>query len=221
MTTVIAGSAIPAQVEILQLAVAGCQQRRHDVRHHPEHQHLAFGIAEADIVFEQLRSLLPSASGRHRARRWNGMPRRLHAGQRRQDDPRHDLRRGPPASRTAPANRRPCRRCSVPRHGRTRACGPARDASGIAVSPSHSAKKLTSLAVQEFLDHDFGAGRAEAAVEHHGDGGFRLRQRLRDHHALAGGKAVGLDHDRRALLAHIGQRVGGGVEALDRRRSGY
>ena len=25
-----------------------------------------------------------------------------------------------------------------------------------------------------------------------------------DEHALAGGEAVGLDHDRRALLAHVG-----------------
>src|SRR5436853_510989 len=31
--------------------------------------------------------------------------------------------------------------------------------------------------------------------------------------ALAGRKAVGLDHDRRALLAHISQRVGGAGKA--------
>ena len=33
-------------------------------------------------------------------------------------------------------------------------------------------------------------------------------QGLRDHHALAGRKPVGLDHDRRALRAHVGQCVG-------------
>ena len=48
------------------------------------------------------------------------------------------------------------------------------EASGIAVSPSHSAKKLISRPAQKLLDHDFGAGRAERAVEHHGDGGLGL-----------------------------------------------
>ena len=47
--------------------------------------------------------------------------------------------------------------------------------------------------------------RAERAVEHHGDRGLGLALGHRDHDALAGGKAVGLDHDRRALLADIGQ----------------
>ena len=32
------------------------------------------------------------------------------------------------------------------------------------------------------------------------------RDRLGHHHALAGGKPVGLDHDRRALRADIGLR---------------
>ncbi len=33
------------------------------------------------------------------------------------------------------------------------------------------------------------------------------------HHALAGGEPIGLDHDRRALRADIGQRLGGVIEA--------
>ena len=59
------------------------------------------------------------------------------------------------------------------------------------------------LAAQEFLDHDFGARLAETAAEHHVDRGFGFGQRLRHHHALAGREPVGLDDDRRALLAHI------------------
>ena len=43
---------------------------------------------------------------------------------------------------------------------------------------------------------------ASASAKRHGD-----------HDALARRKPVGLDHDRRALLAHIGQRIGGIVEA--------
>ncbi len=46
---------IPAQIEMLQLAVAGREQCRHQIRHQAQHQHLGFRIAEADIVFDQLR----------------------------------------------------------------------------------------------------------------------------------------------------------------------
>ena len=49
---------IPAQIEILQLPVARRHQRRHQVRHHAQHQHLTFRIAEAHIVFDQLRAIL-------------------------------------------------------------------------------------------------------------------------------------------------------------------
>ena len=40
------------------------------------------------------------------------------------------------------------------------------------------------------------------------------RKRHRDHDALAGRQAIGLDHDRRALLAHISQRVSSIGEAV-------
>jgi hypothetical protein len=44
------------------------------------------------------------------------------------------------------------------------------------------------------------------ALEHHVDRGFRLRDRFGDHHALAGGKPVGLYHDWGAVLAHVNLR---------------
>ena len=63
------------------------------------------------------------------------------------------------------------------------------------------AEEARLLAVEEFLDHDLGAGRAEGAAE----AGVDRRQRLvdghRDRDALAGGEPVGLDDDRRALRA--------------------
>ena len=62
-------------------------------------------------------------------------------------------------------------------------------------------------AFEKLLDHDFRAGRAERAVEHHGDGGLGFIKRFRNDDALAGGQAVRLDHDRRALRADIGQRI--------------
>ncbi len=59
------------------------------------------------------------------------------------------------------------------------------------------------LARQEFLHHHFGAGLAHAAAEDHLERGLGLFQRHGDDHALAGGEPIGLDHDRRALRAHI------------------
>ena len=82
-------------------------------------------------------------------------------------------------------------------------CAEASGDRGLAVAQR---EERGLLADQEFLDHDLGAGRAEAAAEHHVDRGFGLGQRLRDHDALAGGEPVGLDDDRRALLAHVGLR---------------
>ena len=62
-------------------------------------------------------------------------------------------------------------------------------------------------ACEKFLDHDFSAGRTERAVEHHGDGRLGFIKRFGDDNAFAGGQAISLDHDRRALRAHIGQRI--------------
>ena len=68
-------------------------------------------------------------------------------------------------------------------------------------------------AFEELLDHDLGAGRAECALKHHGNGSFGFRQSLCHNDTLAGGKPIGLDHDWRALRADIGPRVGGATEA--------
>ncbi len=60
------------------------------------------------------------------------------------------------------------------------------------------------LAVHEFLDDHAVPGFAElVAAEHHVDRLVRFGECRRDHHALAGGEPVGLDHDRRALAVHV------------------
>ena len=58
ITTVSAASGIPAQIEILELPVADGEQRRHQIRHHAQHQHLALRVAETHIVFDQLGAIL-------------------------------------------------------------------------------------------------------------------------------------------------------------------
>ncbi len=63
------------------------------------------------------------------------------------------------------------------------------------------------LAVEELFDHHARAGIAErVAGEHVTHRVFGFGQRHCDDHALAGGQAIGLDHDRCALFAHVGQR---------------
>jgi len=58
------------------------------------------------------------------------------------------------------------------------------------------------------------ATRAEAAGENHVDGIERVLDRHSDHDALAGGEAIGLDDDGRALFADIGLGGIGAGEAL-------
>ena len=92
--------------------------------------------------------------------------------------------------------------------------------SGIAVSPSHSAKnEASSPCKNSSITISAPAAPDAPPLEHHVDGGFGLGERLRNDHALAGGKAVGLDHDRRALRAHIGLGRFGARESARRRRS--
>ena len=62
------------------------------------------------------------------------------------------------------------------------------------------------LALEKFLDHDARAGVAFLGLifpQHCVDRGMRFLKRHCHHHAFAGGQAVGLDHDRRALLVDI------------------
>ena len=46
---------MPAQIEMRELAVTRRDKREQQVRLQSQHQDLAFGVAEADIVFDELR----------------------------------------------------------------------------------------------------------------------------------------------------------------------
>ena len=59
---------------------------------------------------------------------------------------------------------------------------------------------------------------AQAAAEHHVDGGERLLLGGRDNDAFAGGETVSLDDDRRAVLADVGLRASAIPEMRVRRR---
>src|SRR5262245_30280354 len=41
---------IPTQIKVAEHAVATRKQRRHQIRHQPQHDHLALGITEAHVV---------------------------------------------------------------------------------------------------------------------------------------------------------------------------
>ena len=71
------------------------------------------------------------------------------------------------------------------------------------------------LAGQELLDHHLAAGLTELAGEHRLRRGARLLDGGGDHHALAGGQAARLDHQRRALAAQPR-----GIEAVAREGRG-
>ena len=43
-----------------KIALGGGEEQRQEIGLEPQHQHLAFGIAETDIVFDQLRARLRS-----------------------------------------------------------------------------------------------------------------------------------------------------------------
>ena len=78
----------------------------------------------------------------------------------------------------------------------------------------HKAHQREFLTLKEILDNHLRAGVAEAVVHENvlqsGDGGLLIH---RHGHALACGQAIGLDDDRRAMLAHIS---GGTLQIVER-----
>ncbi len=78
------------------------------------------------------------------------------------------------------------------------------EASGIAVSPSHSAKNDASSPARNSSTTTSAPAAPKPPPNIMSIAASASATRLRHHHALAGGKPVGLDDDRRALRAHIG-----------------
>ena len=203
----------PAQVEVLQPAVGAGDQRRHEIGLEPHHHHLALGIAEAAVVLEDLRALrrdhqpgIEHALERHAVRG--------HGARGRQDDLVHgallhgrveDRRRriGAHAAGIGPL---------VVVEGTLVVLRGDQRQDVLAVTEREEAHLLAD---QEFLDHDRGAGRAEAVARQHVARRLdRLLDRLGHDDALAGGKAIGFHDDRRALCLDVGGGLVGVGEAL-------
>ncbi len=206
------GLVVPAEIERRQFAIARGEQRRQEIGFEAWQQRLALGVAEADIEFDQLRTL----RGQHQPGEEDAAKRRAAAGERRQrraDDACH---------RRLLDLGRECRRRRIGAHAA--GIGP-----GVAVADAlvilRRAEENRFLAIcereqrdfladQTFLDHHPRAGGAELARLHEiGDRRLGLGHVGRHHHPLAGGEAIGLDHDRRAMPVEIGAGGGGIVEA--------
>ena len=125
----------------------------------PRHDHLALGIAEPDVVLDDLRPVGSDHRARNTGRR--GTRRRARGSSASVGQIARSITSSTMSSaRTAPASTRPCRRCSGPCRRRTRACGPAQPRTVRASVPSHSTKTDSSGPVMPFLDH---AGAARVA----------------------------------------------------------
>src|SRR5579872_4281214 len=192
---------IPAQIKRFELAVAARQQCGHQVRHQPQHQYLALGIAEADVVFDQLR---PFVCDHQPSIQYAlvGCAHRLHRPQGRHDDLGHDAG----AHRVIDIRRRRIGAHAAGIRTLVAVKGAfvvlrGRERDGVFAVAQREERGF--FALQKLLDDDFGAGLADAAAEHHVDRGLGFGHGFSDDHPLAGGKAVGLDDDRRALRAHI------------------
>ena len=139
-----------------QSALRGGQHQRGEIAPVAHHQHLAFGIAEAAIIFDQLRPL----GGQHQPGIEHADIRRARLGHRPHGRARRS-RPAPapraPASAPGPGCRRPCRRCSGRCRRRRRACDPARSRTGRIVVAVGDREEARFLAGQEFLDHHLGA----------------------------------------------------------------
>ena len=161
----------------------------------PHHQHLAFRVAEARIVFDQLRAVLgqhqPGIEHARIGRTLGG-----HGAHRRLDDLAHDL----------------CLQI-LAQHGGGRigahaaGVGPGvalahalvilRGADGDDRRAIGQREEARFLAHEKLLDHHLAARAAEFAVEHLVERVLGLFIGLGDHHALARGQSIGLEHERR------------------------
>ena len=159
--------AVPAQIEVLEHAVARGDQRRHQIRHQTQHQHLGFRIAKAHIVFDELRSfggdhqpgiehaLVGRAHGFHRASVGVMISRMTRAAHGLVDIGRRRIGAHAAGVRSLVAV---TDALVILRRGQ-------RDR-GLAVAQREEGG---FLAVEEFLDDDFAAGFSEPAAEHHVD----------------------------------------------------
>ena len=198
---------MPAQIEIRQHAIGGGQQGGQEVRLQAHHQHLAFRITKADVVFDELRAF----AGDHQSGEQHTLKRRpplRQSGNRRLDDLRHDaVHHGGchHGSRRISAHTSGVR-AFVAVENLLVILRRAERQHVLAVDEGEHAR---FLALHELLDHDFRSGRAKTATKASVDGLVRGFAGFGDDDALASRKSVRLDYHREALQRAVGFRLGG------------
>ena len=133
------------------------------------------------------------------------------AGEGRLDQPRARLPRPRRRSAPAPAHRSPCRRCWGPGRRRRRACGPGRRRTA-----GWSRRRRGRTARRSRRPGTPRSPPARPAAPKRPPSASSIAASAvgavwRDDHALAGGQAVGLDHDRAAANRSRNALAGAGV----------
>ena len=203
----------PRRVDLGQPAGRDRLQQLGEVAVDQRHDRLAFGVAEADIIFDQLGAVGGQHQPRikHAAERRSGIRHaRARSAERSRPSPAPGARRSAPG----PAHKRPCRRCWARCRLRRRACDPGPKPAATAVSPSTSANRLASSPSRNSSmtsgPSPAASIAASASSRRHGDGD-----------ALAGGEPVGLDHHRQPEAVQRGVGLGHSSRPAHNRRSGW
>ncbi len=195
------------------------EHERHQIALEAHHQHLAFRIAEAGVVFDQLGAFARQhQSGEEHA--LIGVALLAHGAHRGFDDLGHHAglqfggqdRGGGIGAHAAGV------RAGVPVAHALVILGAAEGDNRGAIGKGEEARLL---ALHEFLDHHLRACPAEGAAEHVGERFLGISEGFGDHHALAGREPIGLEHKGRGkageggagLLKAGGAHVAGGRDA--------
>ena len=204
MTTVIACSGYQRRSMWPSMPVGAAEQQLAEIGHQPRQQRLAFRVAEADVVLQQLRAARRSASGRRRAR------------------PGRACLRRPCRRRSAGTISAIARSVSAGRHARRRRIGAHAAGVRAGVALADALVVLRGAERQHARPVDQGEQARlladQAVLDHHGRCRPRRTRRRtpasraasasstvrRDRDPLAGGEPVRLDHDRRAVRADVG-----------------
>ena len=188
-----------------EIAARGAHHQLGEIILQPHHQHLAFGIAEAGVIFDQLRS----GVGQHQpGEQHSAIGRALggHGGDGWPDNLVHHLLLqlgGEDRGRAIGAHAAGIR----PDIAVADALVVLRGAERNDILAVGDREEARFLAGQKFLDHHFRPGLAKAAVEHVADRRLGFVAGFGDDHALAGGQTIGLDHHRNGKSVERGQRI--------------
>jgi len=193
---------IPANLGTLQSVVERRFAKIDQVAVQPHQNRLGLGIAEAAVEFEHVGSTVCRDHEPGVQKSGVGSTVCREASERRPDHLGHDA----------------LMQCRCDQRGGRIGAHAARIGAKVAVEPSlvilgrgkrndleaacHD-DEADLFTLDEFLDDDASAGRAEAPVEHRPGGCDGCVMSLANHHSLAGCETVGLDHQRHRLCPNV------------------